>query len=441
MCKNNNNLIAMKKSVISIIVLSMIACSKIDNYLNSSNNKEILCERLEKIALQLPHIYSEIPQTKNSTKKIKEIVPFSKYALKPSTKNTTSTSIDGVYIVNYENNEGYAIFTEDEKLLAYSDRGNITDKITDPGLEYVLGEIPAYMAKIGGAIEDTLPSRPDLGPIIERHIFRTEWSNNKKGPLMVTKWEQNEPFNNKVRLCGYKQDGTELHSPAGCVAIAAAQIMAYHEEPESVGETNINWSRAKSSPYMHNTSPDADGIAELVLAIGDAVDMQYGCGTEGDMNGSHPSVLFNNDGNAFWNMNYESTGHYNYNFDLVKSDIDASRPVYASGYRDSNWIGFRWGGHAWVMDGYNVQNREVTTEDYYMDPLTGGILRIDVIDRYTEEQKLIHCNWGWRGKSDGWFIEGLFDCNEIVEPDSGVIVDSTMHFYSHLQILTQIRPL
>ena len=34
-----------------------------------------------------------------------------------------------------------------------------------------------------------------------------------------------------------------------------------------------------------------------------------------------------------------------------------------------------------------------------------------------EQQNMFHCNWGWKGKSDGYFIQGIFDTSERIAED------------------------
>ena len=51
-------------------------------------------------------------------------------------------------------------------------------------------------------------------------------------------------------------------------------------------------------------------------------------------------------------------------------------------------------GHAWVIDGYKIRN--------YTSPEG----RID------KTQNIVHCNWGWLGNSNGYFVSGIFKTNE-----------------------------
>lgn len=62
-----------------------------------------------------------------------------------------------------------------------------------------------------------------------------DWVEKEKiGPLVRVKWNQNTPYNNmcndNLENFTYKDNGKY---PAGCVAIAMAQILAYHHYPES----------------------------------------------------------------------------------------------------------------------------------------------------------------------------------------------------------------
>lgn len=74
------------------------------------------------------------------------------------------------------------------------------------------------------------------------------------GPLINTVWSQKSPFNG---LC-------PQNCLAGCVAIAVAQIMRYHEWPAT-----YNWSD------MPNTTATI-ATQTLIADVGKAVDMEYG---------------------------------------------------------------------------------------------------------------------------------------------------------------------
>ena len=61
-------------------------------------------------------------------------------------------------------------------------------------------------------------------------------STKKVGPLLTTEWHQDYPFNRYTPIKGKK------HAPAGCVPIAIAQVVNYHQRLD--GE-NIAWNHLK----------------------------------------------------------------------------------------------------------------------------------------------------------------------------------------------------
>lgn len=89
-------------------------------------------------------------------------------------------------------------------------------------------------------------------------------------PMLTTKWHQKSPFS----------DLTPGNYPAGCVAIAVAQIMAYHEYPRDF----CNWASVKKYEEMkekpnHSVNIDylvaCDQLALMAVRIGQGCDMKY----------------------------------------------------------------------------------------------------------------------------------------------------------------------
>lgn len=87
-------------------------------------------------------------------------------------------------------------------------------------------------------------------------------------PLLSTVWHQGVGFNNHApyKNCSNLSNGRAL---AGCVAIAGAQVMNYLEYP-----SNYNFN------LMYNFN-GSDETSRLIRDIGNAVDMDYGCGSSG----------------------------------------------------------------------------------------------------------------------------------------------------------------
>ncbi len=178
------------------------------------------------------------------------------------------------------------------------------------------------------------------------------------------KWGQKYGFNSKLD----KIDG-QL-PPAGCVAVAMAQVMKYYQYPAS-----YNWS-AMPDLYATNTT------AQLLKDIGVKVDMKYGL--DGSGANTKKKVPL-----AFKEFGYSGPVRYsNYKSDIIEEEINAGRPVIFSGGTKKYWVGlipYYADGHAWVCYGYR---------DSYFDGY--GYFSM-------------YMNWGWYSKYDGWYSYNNFN--------------------------------
>ena len=76
----------------------------------------------------------------------------------------------------------------------------------------------------------------DRAVLRSEHYYDEIRNYKKVGPLLTTEWHQDYPFNRYTPIKG------EKHAPAGCVPIAIAQVVNYHQRLD--GE-NIAWNRLK----------------------------------------------------------------------------------------------------------------------------------------------------------------------------------------------------
>ncbi len=194
--------------------------------------------------------------------------------------------------------------------------------------------------------------------------------------LTTAKWGQDEPYNNL----------TPDDYPAGCVATAMATVMKYHNHPETgTGFNSYEWSgqmlscdfssitfdwdnmRMSYNSTDGYSDTEAHAVAQLLQACGVAVEMYYAS------SGSASTILdaatalvdyFKYDGTC----QYVSSSDFSEDGwkELIRSEIDANRPVIYSGKSSSG------SGHAFVCDGYNSDG-------------------------------LFHFNWGWSGACDGFY--------------------------------------
>lgn len=179
-------------------------------------------------------------------------------------------------------------------------------------------------------------------------------------PLLSTRWNQSAPYNN---LCPEYEAGSK--SATGCVATAMAQVMAYWQYPTAQFDWDHMLADYASLQGQNATAEQKQAVAELMLSCGESVMMDYN----------------KSSGASFYRVPVAMSGVYGYNpgtrhvlrqhmsysewADLLRNELRNGRPVLYSGHSSSS-------GHCFVVDGFN-------------------------------EDGFFHVNWGWGGKSDGWY--------------------------------------
>lgn len=200
-------------------------------------------------------------------------------------------------------------------------------------------------------------------------------------PLTTSHWHQNAPYNG---LCPVVADGN-LKTAAGCVAIAAAQIIYYwrnynpatttYDTPTyPYGKAPVTYSVPAGTPYewelMKDSYTDDDSeasreaVARLVYVIGTSSWLNYGATTGGSI-----YDVINPLGSQF-QMTAQYATKNSFSQDewekLLYNELVNGHPVLYAGQKGSN-------GHAVVIDGYDAVRR------------------------------LFHFNFGWGGDEDGYY--------------------------------------
>lgn len=201
-------------------------------------------------------------------------------------------------------------------------------------------------------------------------------------PLLTTTWDQGCYYNALCPADGGASFDCCGHVYTGCVATAMAQVMKYWGYPTTgVGShtyTDANYGSQTanfgSTTYAwasmpNNVSSSNTAVATLMYHAGVSVDMAYDVSGSGAYSFNVPNSLINyfayqNTAEIKYKAEFTATNWIN----MLKAELDASRPVYYSGSNGS-------AGHAFVCDGYNVSNQ-------------------------------FHFNWGWSGSANGYFTMG-----------------------------------
>lgn len=143
------------------------------------------------------------------------------YVAKPATRSNENTEVS-FYIINYEDNAGYALVSTDERttpVYMYAEEGNITTEAFEevPPLAIFMEEaIANYEAEVANYDEpediiapDTLDSPRSVYIDGNFYYINTDTTYVSKGSLTNTLWDQGDPYNH---YCNNK--------PVGCGPVA-----------------------------------------------------------------------------------------------------------------------------------------------------------------------------------------------------------------------------
>ena len=229
----------------------------------------------------------------------------------------------------------------------------------------------------------------------------------KVAPLLKTKWHQESPFS----ICFAE----EFNGFAGCGPIAAAQILYYHRQPEYI-ESELfpfDWyyiSRCEyGQPFVNDTNQYSREASRFIWEIAQIM------GASPNNNGT--SVNEVGALNIIQLTQFRDAARIiSYNTNRVIEMLNQDLPIYTIGLRNNT------NGHAWVIDGYEYRR-------YYnkLTPTTFAECK------YPETY--IHCNYGYSGRCDGYYLDGVFDLTELrdsenIETSVGDIVYQGTYAYN-----------
>jgi len=312
---------------------------------------------------------------------------------------------------------GFIIISGDKRVpavLGYSFTGEFSENDQAPAF---IAWMDNYKKQIRDAIQNNLT--PD-SKIIDKwkelsgtiELKGTEQI-NEVAPLLVTKWAQRGYHNNLCPADNRCTSSLNGHVPAGCTAIAMAQIMYHHKYPASnnpipgytddlnyfidgnpipnsaygipdVGETVYDWQNMVADINWGLYNHDIPRSPAEMVAINAVSTLIYHCGVAVQMDYSPYMSGSGSPLTAFvdyfkYSPFLEEISKSSYSDDdwagKLKTELNASRPVYYAGYRNDALEG----GHAFVCDGYQD-----------VDPLSLG--------------RFFHFCWGeGGGGSNGYF--------------------------------------
>lgn len=340
----------------------------------------------------------ELGKTDNTFKAVGLHYSSRKTTIVPDNNNEPA-----VYVINLDP-DGFCIVSATKKtetILAYSDQGKFDLNNIPSGLIDWLSEKVEVIQEIKNDHYDAqmMPAVPVNSSNATGGGNYTKTIVNAYGPLLKTKWGQGYPYN---YLCpgGCSESGG--HCKAGCVAIAAAQIIRYWQPFMPYNFNPYYWNDMPNiAAYIsENELLKSNGyysMARLIHDVGVAVDMDYGCGSSG---AETPDIVdvFYRKYSFFYPGSYQELTNSKAKPKVIEN-IKNKQPVIMRGKDKKqtiiNLLKNNINGHCWVCDGYKKITR-----------MKGNVVG--------STQELFHMNWGWDGWCDGWFTMDL----EFVESDS-----------------------
>lgn len=358
-----------------------------------------------------------------------------------------------MHIVGF-NEGGYAVLGADDRIpsiIAIVEDGELTAEsyahmakngvtYDEYGVPAVFPDILVYAAmadSLGGFIPDDviwIDPLPDPDPLPDYEtIDYGDWSYFSGGDVMLnTKWSQSAPYNMYAPI----ESGD--HCVAGCVPIAIAQIMTYNAYELGVQPTNLQpavfcmnvdlqpiyWPgvlsvlpEKGSFKGSDSGSVNAMATARLIREIGRAVLTDYGASSSSTKS-KYVEGFFAENG-------YQGVAYVRYKDYRVANMLNERKPVYIDGYDRTVDIG-----HAWVIDGKMLQRRT-----HYYKNTQGQTVHTEYGWR-----NLLHCNFGWGGFCDGYYIQDIFDLSqgpeELGDNDGGHDDNTRPRYYVDKKIIT-----
>lgn len=305
------------------------------------------------------------------------------------------------YIINYVNG-GYVILAADNRsipILAYSESNSFNEDETVLKNKAGISQWVKFAEKqILEIRQKKLKSTEEIDLAwksfeSQRKVYSSNDKNAKNeepigggcqseseqvSPLLQTTWNQGCGYNDLLPLksCTTNACGRVY---AGCVPVAIAQLMRFHEYPNT-----YNWSAMGDTFGTLETSTLIKDIHDVINEIsyncdGTGVDSDYGV-----------AGLFKTE----FGYSYASQQKTDYYQETTKSNLRKGQPVILAGFNSSS-------GHMWVCDGFR------SVKSCLSDGMSATTLTL-------------HMNWGWGGQHDGWYSWNNFNPNSTYNQNNRV---------------------
>ena len=374
-------------------------------------------------------------ETRSSRRIVEKVHKVSSDNILGQTRSSECDDIDNLlYIVEFEDGEGSAILGADRRLapvyavldettLTVEDFSNaVTGNNTDDISTYTAGLIADNVRVATLDFGDPAPLLPPLDSLRTDGTYRTTTTTvlSKVYPLLDTKWGQYSPYNDRFPLT----DNGLTREPAGCGTIAVAQVLNYLTFPNNLvlnGHTHdwsiitqFDWDNNIDNAYYKNC------LAQFIYDLALEMNVHYEDKNDGGID-LGTSVAVADSEALFKQLGYTNVNFESLTVEKARNMIFNNKPFYAYGVDVRQVVVPRNVAHVWVIDGwietYSVV-REIVEDQ-------GLIISNTICDTYYTHYA--HCNFGWSGKCDGYYLFTNFNTrnrlsSDMVESEYGDVI-------------------
>jgi len=285
----------------------------------------------------------------------------------------------------------------------------------------------------------------------------------QKQPMLMTKWGQGTPGPNKPNGYVYNNYIKDIYKNdqflAGCGPVAIAQIAAYHGyinetapyKPQNFSSNDwgnwngrydldqmryvSRWENKNSVTVNINLNPQITIPVPLLPSLDivkgqlNALMYQTGKLANARYREGYTEINIADARTAFIQLGYKIYYYNNAarltgtpeNFRaayitpaaVIKNALNGNMPIMMRGSSSVRSAYGRKGGHFWVVDGYGSMTY---LHQYFRNTGENQIIYTTLA---LNNGLMVHCNMGWDGDSDGWYIYGIFDTTyDLFKPNS-----------------------
>ncbi len=269
-----------------------------------------------------------------------------------------------------------------------------------------------------------------VGNNITRKTYPMELS-GYKGTQVTCNWGQGEPYNLMMPMISAKK-----HAHAGCGAVAVAQILYHYGYPSSIDGYALDWMLIRKHRNTLSDSYTAaySAIARLFERLNSQNYLQ--ATVEGS---SGTSTFTSRITPTFQALGYSCAAAADYSaVSLLNTIMTDGRPVMVFGmsHRTPKYnifgklSGYDYSdGHYWVCDRVMTYKQKIETYNWSI------LLRTDYEYLY-----YVHCNWGWDGSHNGYFLPNEFDAeHEPAKPDTCAVEGEENYYQFRMKMWHQIK--